>query len=157
MAGLSTATGLFLYYTRRGLSKGRHISITTTVALETWFLERELDNIRGIAWDGSALWMIDVHGNLVRCDTSGRRLRRLAVPVQGWPVDLEWVGGELWVADVHGQVTRFDSAFVKIGSFSLADCGAGPFPYEVATYWDGESLWLADTNQSRILQCGPAD
>jgi predicted Ser/Thr protein kinase len=118
--------------------------------------EIEMSDVRGIAWDGSALWIVDGDGNLVCYDRDGQRLRRLAVAVNGWPIGLAWGAGELWVADVHGKVTRFDSEFAKIGSFSLDQCGAGPFPYDLALYWDGESLWLADSNQNRILQCAPA-
>ena len=58
---------------------------------------------------------------------------------------------------MHGNVNRFDSEFNKVGSFSLSKCGAGPFPCDVALHWDGESLWLADTGQNRILQCAPAE
>ncbi|MBC7250131.1 MAG: protein kinase [Anaerolineae bacterium] len=119
--------------------------------------EVDLSDIKGITWDGSALWLVDTDGNLARYDRDGQRLRRLAVAVTGWPIDLAWAAGELWVADVHGNVTRLDSEFNKIGSFSLGKCGAGPFPYDVALAWDGESLWLADTGQNRILQCAPAD
>jgi predicted Ser/Thr protein kinase len=119
--------------------------------------ETDMSDIRGITWDGSALWIVDGDGNLACYDRAGQRLRRLAVAVNGWPIGLTWGAGELWVADVHGKVTRFDSEFAKIGSFSLDQCGAGPFPYDLALYWDEESLWLADSNQNRIFQCAPAD
>ena len=119
--------------------------------------EVDMNDIRGITWDGESLWLTDVNGNLARYDRAGQRLRRLAVAVTGWPTSLAWAAGELWVADVHGNVTCFDSEFNKSGSFGLAQCGAGSFPYEVALYWDGESLWLADAGQNRILQCAPAD
>ncbi|MDH7473049.1 MAG: protein kinase [Anaerolineae bacterium] len=117
--------------------------------------EVDMSDIRGLAWDGESLWITDVSGNLARYDRTGQRLRRLAVTVLGWPIGLAWVEEELWVADVHGNVNRFDSKFNKSGSFSLSQCGAGPFPYDVDLYWDGESLWLADTRQNRILQCAP--
>ena len=119
--------------------------------------EVDLNDVRSITWDGEALWITDMEGNLARYDGNGQRLRRLAVAVTGWPIDLAWVAGELWVADVHGNVNRFDSEFNKVGSFSLDQCGAGLFPYDVALYWDGASLWLADTGQNRILQCAPAE
>lgn len=118
--------------------------------------EADMNNAR-ITWDGSALWIIDMQGNLACYDRTGKRLRRLAISVNGWPTGLAWVAGELWVADVHGELTRFDSEFAKIGAFSLTQCGAGSFPYDLALYWDGKSLWLADPGQNRILQCAPAD
>lgn len=122
--------------------------------------EFEVDmDVRGIAWDGSALWMMDMKGNLVRYDRAGHRLRRLAIPVSS-PSGLAWVEGELWVVDVFGKLTRFDSEFAQLGLFSLSEeCGVSSFlgASLLALYWDGESLWLADSHQERILQCEPAE
>ena len=127
---------------------------------EIALFEVELEDIHGVAWDGSALWVIDGDGNLERYDRFGKRLRRLAVPVpgSGWPIDLVWVEGELWVVAVHGSVIRFESSgFEQIGSFDLSQCGSGLAPSEVALFWDRTSLWVADTEQNRIFQCSPAD
>jgi len=138
-------------------SAGRVQQIDPTSGQELTEFETDMGGIQGISWDGSTLWIIDWHGNLARYDRAGQQLRRLAVAVYGWPIELTWVAAELWVVDVHGTLTRFDSEFEEIGSFSLSQCGAGPFPYDLALYWDGEALWLADSNQNRILQCAPAD
>ncbi len=118
-------------------------------------IEVGMDNIVGMTWDGSALWIVNVNGTLASYDRDGQRLRQLAVSVFGGIVGMVWVDGELWVADVFGTVTRFDSKFNKVSSFSLSQCGAGPFPFKVAMSWDGETLWLADATQNRIIQCQP--
>jgi len=116
--------------------------------------EFEVDlDVVAITWDGSTLWMIDDDGNLAQYDRSGQRLRRLAVAVEGPPTSLTWVGRELWVADLYGELTRFDREFTKIGVLILSQCTAGTFPYNLHIYWDGESLWVADAGQYRILQC----
>lgn len=119
--------------------------------------EVDMGDIRGIAWDGFALWVIDQDSSLAHYDRDGQRLRRLAVPVDGWPIAMTWAETELWVVDVHGELTRFDAEFEAVDSFGLGQCGAGPFPYDLTLYWDGEGLWLADANQNRIINCTPAD
>lgn len=118
----------------------------------------DLGSIKGIAWDGQALLMIDGEANLVRYDRAGQRLRRLAVrSPHGGVTTMGWVNGELWIEGIFGHLFRFDSKFARLGSPNLGRCSIGSFPYHVALYWDGESLWLADSNENRILQCAPAD
>lgn len=118
----------------------------------------ELDSIVGIAWDGQALLMIDGEGNLVRYDRAGQRLRRLAIrSPHGGVTGMTWVEGELWVEGIFGALLRFNSGFASIGSFNLGQCGAATFPYYLALYWDGESLWLADPEGNLLSQCAPAD
>jgi hypothetical protein len=124
---------------------------------ETSSFETELGKIVGLAWDGSILWVIDANGNLVGYDRTGQRLRRLAVSASlGEIVNLVWVEGEFWVVDIFNHVKRYDSQFNTLGSSDLNRCGAS-FPSALALFWDGESLWLADANENRIMQCAPAD
>ena len=118
----------------------------------------DLGSIMSIAWDGQALLMIDGKANLVRYDRGGQRLRRLAVQSpHGSVATMGWVKGELWIQGTFGGRLRFDSEFVKVSSPNLGECSIGSFPYCVALYWDGDSLWLVDCNANRISQCAPAD
>jgi hypothetical protein len=123
---------------------------------DTSFFETELVKIVGLAWDGSLLWVIDEDGDLAGYDRAGQRMRRLAVPANlGDVEDLVWVEGEFWVVDVFNGVLRYDSQFNVLGSWNLTPCGA-TFPYAVALFWDGESLWLANANDHRIYRCAPS-
>ena len=64
---------------------------------------------------------------------------------------------------MFGQVRlwRFNDQFEKIGSFiSLSqECGTSSFLQNspMGLYWDGESLWLADSVSDRIYQCTPSE
>jgi len=136
-------------------ANGYLVRVDPATGQELSRVEVGMDNIVGMTWDGSALWIVNVNGTLASYDRGGQRLRQLAVSVFGGIVGMAWVDGELWIADVFGTVTRFDSKFNKVSSFSLSQCGAGPFPFEVAMFWDGETLWLADATQNRIIQCQP--
>jgi sugar lactone lactonase YvrE len=122
--------------------------------------ETDLDSIYGITWDGESVWVIDSDGNLRSYDPTGQRLRRFAVSVggSGWPISMLWVEEELWIVRVHGTVLRYESVgFEEIGSFDLTQCGVAWAPSDVAASWDGENLWVADTDNNRILQCAPGE
>jgi hypothetical protein len=130
-------------------------SLTSDQALVTF--EVDVNPIAGLAWDGDALWVIDESGNLGRYDKTGQRLKRLAVSAHASTVKgMLWVEGELWVIDVFNDVNRFDSNFNIPGFFSLTPCGAS-FPSDLALFWDGEFLWVADAGTNRITQCKPED
>jgi tRNA A-37 threonylcarbamoyl transferase component Bud32 len=130
---------------RRDLISGQQLASFTV----------DIEPIVGLAWDGEALWVIDGDGNLARYDKTGQRLQRLAVSARSSTIlDLMWVEGEFWLIDTFTDVTRLDSEFNHLGWFRL--CGAS-FPYDAATFWDGNDLWVADSNTNRISQCTPDD
>jgi len=111
-----------------------------------------------LAWDGSSLWMVDRQGNLSVYDPQGQHQRSLAIPVFGVVSAITWVNQELWMLDEFGNVDRFDRDLKKVGSFSLsAGCGISSFHKQQSfgLYWDGSSLWVADSVNNRIYQCAP--
>jgi hypothetical protein len=115
---------------------------------------------RSIAWDGSFLWVANSAGSLSVYDLSGRRLRRLAVPVFGVLSGITWADGELLVLDEFGTLTRFDQDLSKIDSYALSgECGISSFHQQMALglFWDGTSLWVADAVNDRIYQCAPGN
>jgi len=125
----------------------------------TTFKVEELGEIRGIAWDGQALLMINEGANLVRYDRTGQRLRRFAVPKPfGGVSGMAWINGELWVESGFSHVTRLDgSKFTEIGPVDLSQCiKSTSFSHPVFS-WDGSSLWAADPEDNHIAQCVPAD
>ncbi len=123
--------------------------------------EVDLDVIVGIVWDGQGLLMIDRVGNLVRYDRTGQRLRQFAVKrPHGEVTGMAWVDGELWVVGSFGYLSRFDSGFGSVSSFDSFDlglCTEASFPYYLALFWDGNSLWVADFDSARVSQCGHID
>ena len=130
---------------RRGITSGQQL-VSFTV---------DIDPIVGLAWNEEALWVIDQDGNLARYDKTGQRLQRLAVSARGSEIlDLMWVEGEFWLIDIFTDVTRLDSKFNHVDWFPL--CGAS-FPYHAVTFWDGNNLWVADSNTNRISQCTPGN
>lgn len=122
-------------------------------------LEVDLD-ARSLAWDGSLLWVVDLMGNLSAYDRDGHRMWRLGVPLFGTVSAITWVNGEFWMLNGFGDVTRFDSDFLELETFSLeVACGASSFHKGTSfgLYWDGESLWVADSVKNRIFQCRPGE
>jgi serine/threonine protein kinase len=115
-------------------------------------------SVQSLAWDGSLLWAADQDGNLSSYDASGQRQRRLAVPLFGSLHSIVWVEGELWVASTFAEMSRYGTNFAKVGSFNLQDCGTtSMMSSAIGTYWDGSSLWVADSDNNRITQCVPSD
>ncbi len=123
--------------------------------------EFEVDfDVRSLAWDGSLLWVVDLLGNLSAYDRDGHRERRLGIPAFGTVSAITWVNGEFWMLNGFGEVTRFDSDFLELETFSLETaCGASSFHKGTTfgLFWDGESLWIADSVKNRIFQCAPGE
>jgi TIR domain len=111
-----------------------------------------------LAWGDSYLWVVDRQGNLSVYDSTGERKRRLAIPVYGVVSGIAWVDQELWMLDEFGNINRFDQELKKAGEFSLsATCGISSFHRQQSygLFWDGASLWVADSVENRIYQCAP--
>jgi hypothetical protein len=119
------------------------------------------DDVDSMAWHESTLWVGNHNGNMASYNESGKRLRKFALPIEGWASGMTWVRDELWVVDVWARLWRFNDQFEKIGSFiSLSqECGTSSFLQNspMGLYWDGESLWLADSVSDRIYQCAPSE
>jgi serine/threonine protein kinase len=118
--------------------------------------DAEVDIVVSLAWGEEGLWIIDRDGNLVKYDRSGERLQRLALSLDAsGATGMTWAGEETWVMDLLGKVTRFNRDFAPAGSFRIEECvQGGPF-YEGGLFWDGESLWMVDSDENRIFRCIP--
>ncbi|MFC1509666.1 choice-of-anchor D domain-containing protein, partial [Candidatus Omnitrophota bacterium] len=97
----------------------------------------------GMAWDGTALWIVDTLKNVYHISTSGEVLSSFAVDFSS--SGLVWDGRHLWFADQsNGRLAQFDTTGTYRGGFDIhywANSGIT---------WDGEFFWVADYNSSEI-------
>jgi len=116
-------------------------------------------NPRGIAFDGSDLWMIDYQ--------TPKRLLRLdlhtavtlgSLPWAGTaPTGLAWDGARLWIADtVSDTIYTVEVATgARTPRFRTpGTASANPNPSGLA--WDGEALWVADSSRDRLYRVSAA-
>lgn len=109
----------------------------------------------GIAWDGSALWVVDTQDfetyKLYRIDPqSGSVLSSFEVPTI-IPDALTWDGSRLWLVDgVESKLLQIDPSNGKVLK-SLA--APGTYPTGIA--WDGSALWVADADDLKIYKINP--
>lgn len=109
----------------------------------------------GIAWDGSALWVVDTSDfetyKLYRVDPqSGSVLSSLAITTI-IPDGLAWDGDRLWLVDgAEGRLLQIDPTNGKVLKALVAP---GTFPTGIA--WDGSALWVADADTLKIYKLNP--
>ncbi len=111
---------------------------------------------KGIAWDGSSLWVCGFSGSpLYRMDTDGNVLETKDLPYGAVEdiQDMEWVPAhdlcELWVADIpSSKISQFN---IHGESPSLCQDFASPTGYGIeGMAHDGENLWISGYYSSVI-------
>ncbi len=142
----------------QGLSNSSEKSITV-VASQASAVKRSLpapaQGPGGIAWDGSALWVVDsldlMNYKIYKVDPqSGSVLSSFEVPTIE-PDGLAWDGSRLWLVDgVEGKLLQIDPSSGKV----LKTLNA-PGPYPTGIAWDGAALWVADADTLKIYKINP--
>jgi DNA-binding beta-propeller fold protein YncE len=116
-------------------------------------------NPRGIAFDGSDLWMIDYQTPkaLLRLDLD-TAVTLGSFPWPGAaPTGLTWDGTRLWVADaVSDTIYTVDiSTGARTSRFRTPGrVSSNPNPSGLA--WDGEALWVVDSSRDRLYRVSAA-
>ncbi len=109
----------------------------------------------GIAWDGSALWVVDTPDletyKLYRVDPqTGNVLSSFDAPTI-LPEGLTWDGSRLWLADgAESKLVQIDASNGKV----LKSLSA-PGTYPTGLAWDGSALWVADADELKIFKVNP--
>jgi len=106
---------------------------------------------RGIAFDGSTLWVSNTDDNDVsRIDTTTGSATGADVGAGSGPRTMAFDGTNIWVANHNGDsVSRIEAA---TGDSAGADIGVGDQPSAIA--FDGTNIWVAnygDDDVSRIV------
>lgn len=104
----------------------------------------------GITWDGEAIWVASTFTPiaLFRYAPDGTELLRLPTPGAGksGAHGLEWINGTLWVTVPPAATTyQLDPT---TGAILRQFPAPGSRPHGLA--WDGELLWVAETNDRTI-------
>jgi hypothetical protein len=105
----------------------------------------------GITWDGEAIWVASTFTpiELFRYATDGTELLRLPTPgasERSGAHGLEWINSTLWVT-VPPAATTYQLDPVR-GAILRQFPAPGSRPHGLA--WDGELLWVAETNYRTI-------
>ncbi|MCL6642293.1 MAG: PKD domain-containing protein [Candidatus Bipolaricaulota bacterium] len=109
----------------------------------------------GIAWDGSALWVVDTTDfetyKLYRVDPqTGSVLQSFDAPTI-IPDALAWDGSRLWLIDgAESKLLQIDPANGKV-----LKTLAAPGTYPTGIAHDGSALWVADADELKIFQVNP--
>jgi streptogramin lyase len=105
----------------------------------------------GITWDGEAIWVASTFTpiQLFRYAPDGTELKRLPTPgasEKSGAHGLEWIDGKLWVTVPPAATTyQLDP---EDGRILRQFPAPGNRPHGLA--WDGETLWVAETNYRTI-------
>lgn len=121
----------------------------TTAGEELLKIETELNDVAGLALEGSGLWVIDRQNFTVnQIDSSGIVLNSFSISAyNGNPSGLTWDGSAFWLCE------SFNNKIVQLtkeGNFLQAFSGPGTNATE--TEWDGQYLWVSDLVTDRIYQ-----
>jgi PKD repeat protein len=109
----------------------------------------------GIAYDGSALWVVDTTdletSKLYRVDPqSGSVLKSFDAPTIA-PDALAWDGSRLWLVDgAESKLLQIDPSNGKV--LKTLDA-PGTYPTGIAH--DGTALWVADADELKIFKVNP--
>lgn len=109
---------------------------------------------RGLAWDGSYLWMAeDDTKSLYRIDTlDGSVVDTINTPGNSNTQGLTWDGSHLWHAEYDGRVYKIDPvAKIVVLSFNT------PTSRPTGLAWDGTYLWTASYQDDKIYQFSAVD
>lgn len=105
---------------------------------------------RGLAWDGSALWLVDNLENVYKLDPSGNVLSSFSITFTA--SGLAWDGSALWINSdsFSGPVYKLDPSGNVIGSLNV-----GYWPNS-GVAWDGVNFWIGDYNSSQMHKHSPS-
>jgi len=121
----------------------------TTDGTELLKIESELNDVAGLALEGSSLWVIDRQNFTVnQIDSSGTVLNSFSIAsYNGNPSGLTWDGSSFWLCEsFNNKIVQLS----KTGEFMQAFSGPGTNATEAE--WDGNYLWVSDLVTDRIYQ-----
>ncbi|MCX8104205.1 MAG: hypothetical protein N3E42_07310, partial [Candidatus Bipolaricaulota bacterium] len=110
-------------------------------------------DISGMSWDGSQLWIVDAQRKALYSHV-GSSWTYYALPQEiQWPVGIEWDGQSFWLADsATMSIYRLSPE-----NFEILSQWAylGTIPADLA--WDGRLLWVIDGIASTLYALDPTD
>lgn len=115
----------------------------------------------GVAWDGTNLWVSRENGLVEKVDPADGTV------LDSWSAGagfggLAWDGTNLWGVESFGGILRLDPSdgtILQTLSPNWSGEWAETWPWLHGTAWDGQHLWVADTNftSHRIYKIDPSD
>jgi len=104
--------------------------------------------IHGLAWDGSALWLVDSkHLEILQVDPVTIGVLSSFPSASASPDGIAYDGSYLWVAD-NGDDLLYK--YTTDGTLVAAMTSPATDPYGVT--WDGSALWVLDRGTDRIYR-----
>lgn len=98
---------------------------------------------RGLAWDGSNLWLVDTSKMVYRLNTTGGIVS--SFPITFGATGMTWDGASLWIGDeTNGrmvQVSTTGSVLSTLNVWYWSNSGLA---------WDGMAFWIGNYNLSQI-------
>lgn len=98
---------------------------------------------RGLAWDGSSLWLVDTSKTVYKLNTSGGIAS--SFPITFPATGMAWDGAALWIGDDMNdrivQVSVTGSVLSTLDVWYWSNSGIA---------WDDTNLWISDYNLSEI-------
>jgi PKD repeat protein len=112
--------------------------------------------ISGMAWDGSALWVVDSKNKVLysQLGLSETTWTQHALPKEiQWPAGIEWDGQNFWLADgatmIIYKLSKEDFEILSRWAYP------GTIPADLA--WDGKYLWAIDEIDSMLYALDPSN
>lgn len=98
---------------------------------------------RGMAWDGSSLWMVDNIRDVYQLTPSGEVVSSYAITFTAQ--DMAWDGTHLWIAS-SSAIHRMDAQGNIVQTLNVNHYVDSGF------VWDGTYFWVGDSNSGRIYK-----
>lgn len=139
------------------LSKSSTIDPGTEICTVKSTLPAPDSDTRGLAWDGSKLWVLEggdattYPNTIVAVNLQGSILSSFPAPGDS-PQGLAWDGTHLWCLDsIDEKVYKLDTSGNVVTDI--------PTPPGLLSglAWDGQHLWLAEWLDYRVYRINPAD
>lgn len=110
-------------------------------------------DIAGMAWDGSRLWLVDSKSKVLYSQAEGSSWVQHTLPTEiQQPAGIEWDGQSFWLADGATMI------IYKLSkeNFEILSQWAYPGTIPADLAWDGKYLWAVDEIDSLLYALDPA-
>lgn len=115
------------------------------------------DTARGIAWDGSYLWVVDYSGYVFKYSTGGtyQNVTWSANSQTGDGVctSIEWDGSHFWVLDQNRKLHKYNSSGVYQNVFFQLESG---HYWPEGVTWDGTNFWIVCNSVQKVVEYTPS-
>lgn len=132
---------------------------TAGVQQSVFLINNEMndDTARGIAWDGSHLWVINKDGAVFKYTTSGTYQNvywSANAQTGAYASSIEWDGSHFWVLNRDNRtIYKYSSSGVYQNVFFTIDSA---FYYPDGVTWNGTNFWFACDGQNIAVEYTPS-